>query len=205
MEQRLKEVFDLDRIRAFTEAHIDDAEWIEDMHGEKRRVLVIETLVSGAHGAYIPGMVLEMFGQAEEFDLEDPYNLEKNEWIYDALEHLENKINDILNDLLPSKGCYYIGYHEHDGSYCLFYEECEEEKDMIEVVIIEAGPDYTDQLESFEIEVPGDEKQAIAEAIKAVEALGYSVIPNNDGGCCAYCSVSDGEDYIAITVEPSAK
>ena len=73
---------------------------------------------------------------------------------------------------------------------------------MIEVVIIEAGPDYTDQLESFEIEVPGDEKQAIAEAIKAVEALGYSVIPNSDGGCCAYVTVSDGKDYIAITVAP---
>ena len=107
MEQRLREIFDLDRIREYAEANIDQAEWIEAAPGEKRKVLVIDTLVSGWHGAYIPGMVLEMFGQAEEFDLEDPYNLEKNEWIYDALEHLENKINDILNDLLPSKRLLY--------------------------------------------------------------------------------------------------
>lgn len=77
MEQKLRKIFDLDQIKNFTEAHINHAQWIEVMPGEKRRVLVIETLVSGAHGAYIPGMVLEMFGQAEEFDLDDPYNYEK--------------------------------------------------------------------------------------------------------------------------------
>ena len=126
MEQRLREIFDLERIKHFAETHIDQTEYIEDVHGIKRRVLVIETLVSNGHGAYIPGMVLEMFGQAEEFDLEDPYNLEKNEWIYDALECLENEVNDCLNELLPAKGIYYIGYYEADGSYCLFYEEGEE-------------------------------------------------------------------------------
>ena len=73
------------------------------------------------------------------------------------------------------------------------------------VIIIEAGRDYTDRLESFELEVSEDENQATLEAIDAVAALGYSVIPNEQGGCCAYCSVSDGEDYIAITVEPGIK
>ncbi len=72
----------------------------------------------------------------------------------------------------------------------------------IEVVVIEAGLDYMDRLESFEMELPEDEEQAVAEAIKAVEARGYNVIPNDHGGCNEYVSVSGGEDYIAITVEP---
>ena len=73
------------------------------------------------------------------------------------------------------------------------------------VVVIEAGPDYTERLEHFEMEVSKDENQAIVEAMKAVEAMGYAVLPEGQGGCCAYVSVSDGEDYIAITVEPSAE
>ena len=72
----------------------------------------------------------------------------------------------------------------------------------IEVVVIEAGLDYMDRLESFEMELPEDKDQAVAEAIEAVEARGYNVIPNDHGGCTEYVSVSGGEDYIAITVEP---
>lgn len=204
MRGKVRDVFDLDWIKAFTETNIDHAEWIEVRPGEKRRVLVIETLIDSWHGAYIPGMILDMFGQAEEYDLEDPYNLEKNEWIYDALQDLEDEVNDTLNDLLPSKGIYYMGYHEYDGSYGLFYEEYKED-DMIEVVIIEAGPNYLDKLEAFEMELPEDEDQAVAEAMKAVATLGYTVIPNDRGGCNAYVSESFGEDWIAVTVEPSAE
>ena len=72
----------------------------------------------------------------------------------------------------------------------------------IEVVVIEAGVDYMDRLESFELEVSADESRAIEEAVRAVEAKGYTVISNSQGGCNEYCSVSGGEDYIAITVEP---
>ncbi len=72
----------------------------------------------------------------------------------------------------------------------------------IEVVVIEAGLDYMDRLESFEMELPEDKDQAVAEAIEAVEARGYNVIPNDHGGCTEYVSVSGGEDYIAVTVEP---
>jgi hypothetical protein len=72
----------------------------------------------------------------------------------------------------------------------------------IEVVVIEAGLDYMDRLESWEMEVPEDEDQAVAEAMKAVESRGYTVIPNDQGGCNEYHRVSYGEDYIAITVEP---
>lgn len=127
MEQKLRELFNLAWIRDFAEANIDQTEWIEEDDVETRKILVIDTLVDGAHGAYIPGMVLELFGEADGYDLEDPYNYDKNETIYDALMFLEQEVNDCLNRLLPSKGTYYIGYHEADGSYCLFYEEEEEE------------------------------------------------------------------------------
>ena len=126
MKERIKYVFDLEWIKNFVEKNINHTEWIEEECGETRRILVIETLVSSQHGVYIPGMVLEMFGQAEGFDLEDPYNWEKNATIHDELMFQENRINDCLNQLLPSQGRYYVGYHEYDGSYCLFYEEYEE-------------------------------------------------------------------------------
>jgi hypothetical protein len=125
VERKLKEIFNLEWIREFAERNIRNSEWIEEECGEKRRILVVDTLFDGSHGAYIPGMVLELFGQAEGYDLEDPYN-EKNETIYDALMFLENEVNQCLNELLPSKGTYYMDYHEYDGSYCLFYEECED-------------------------------------------------------------------------------
>jgi hypothetical protein len=70
----------------------------------------------------------------------------------------------------------------------------------IEVVVIEAGPDYL--LESFELELPDDRARAVAEAIKAVEARGYTVLPDDQGGRNEYVRVSYGEEYIAITVEP---
>ena len=75
----------------------------------------------------------------------------------------------------------------------------------IKVVIIEAGQDYLEKRESFEMEVLGDTDQAVAEAIKAVEARGYTVLPDDRGGCNEYVSVSDGEDYIAVTVAPNAE
>ena len=127
MKERIKEIFNLKWIQEYVEKNIDQVEWIEE-DGEKRRTLVIDTLFDGRLGAYIPGWVLELFGQAGDYDLEDPYNLEKNEGIYDALTCLEDEVNECLNELLPAKGVYYIGYHECDGSYCLFYEEYEEEE-----------------------------------------------------------------------------
>jgi hypothetical protein len=126
LKEKIEEIFDLNQIQSFVEQNIHDAEWIEVMPGEKRRILVIETLVDGGYGAYIPGMILELFGRANGYDLEDPYS-EENETIYDALECLENEVNRCLEELLPAKGTYYMGYHEADGSYCLFYEEEEAE------------------------------------------------------------------------------
>ncbi len=166
MEEKVKEIFNLDWIRKFAEENIGNSEWIEE-DGEKRRILVIDTLFDGGHGVYIPGMVLQLFDQAEEYDLEDPYNWEKNATIYDALMFLEAEINDCLNKLIPSKGRYYIGYHEADGSYCLFYEECEEEK-------------------RFKIHVPGTSDQEIigsyGEAIEAFEEALWEaqILPNEE-------------------------
>ena len=125
IKQRLSEMFNLEWIQKFAKENIRDSEWLEEDYEEKRKILVIETLVPGGHGAYIPGMVLELFGQAEGYDLENPYNWEKNETIHEALMFLENEINNCLDELLPPKGKYYVGYHEFDGSYCLFYKECE--------------------------------------------------------------------------------
>ena len=126
MKERIKEIFNLKWIREYVEKNIDQVEWIEE-DGEKQRTLVIDTLFDGRLGAYIPGWVLELFGQVEDYDLEDPYNLEKNEGIYDALTCLEDEVNECLNQLLPAKGTYYMGYNEADGSYCLFYTEYKEE------------------------------------------------------------------------------
>jgi hypothetical protein len=124
MKQKLSEMFDLEWIQKFAEKNIANTDWIEEYdNGETRKLLVIETLFHGGNGAYIPGMVLELFEQADGYDLENPYNWEKNETIHDALMFLENEVNNCLNELLPSNGRYYVGYHEFDGFYCLFYEE----------------------------------------------------------------------------------
>ena len=81
MEEKLKQIFNLKQIQEYVEKNIDQVEWEEEC-GEKRRILEVVTLVNGANGAYIPGIVLELFGQAEGYDLEDPYNYEKNETIH---------------------------------------------------------------------------------------------------------------------------
>ena len=80
MKQKLKEIFDLEWIQKFAEKNIHNTEWIEEEYGEKRKILVIDTLFSGAHGAYIPGMVLQLFDQADGYDLEDPYNEKTNQF-----------------------------------------------------------------------------------------------------------------------------
>ena len=98
MKEKFREIFDLDWIQEYAEANIDLTEWIEEEYGEKRKILLIDTLVSGAHGAYIPGIVLDLFGQAEGYDLKDPYNSEANETIHDALMFLDSEINDCLNE-----------------------------------------------------------------------------------------------------------
>src|SRR5690606_32635832 len=126
LKEKIEEIFDLDRIREYAEANINLTEWVEEDCGERRKILLIATLVDGGYGAYIPGMVLELFGRAEGYDLENPYNWEKNETIHDALISLETEVSECLNELLPAKGVFYMGYHDADGSYCLFYEEGEE-------------------------------------------------------------------------------
>jgi hypothetical protein len=122
MEEKLKEIFNLEWIKDFAEKNIRNSEWIEEDGEETRRILVIDTLFDGGHGSHIPEMVLKLFGQTDEYDLEEE--------IYNELTWLENEINHYLNKLLLSKGYYYVGYHEADGSYCLFYEEYEEKREQ---------------------------------------------------------------------------
>ena len=70
----------------------------------------------------------------------------------------------------------------------------------IEVIILEAGPDYLDRIEDFEMEVPGNEDQALAKAIQAVEDRGYNVLPDNQGGNNTYVRIGCEKEYIAVTV-----
>ncbi len=72
----------------------------------------------------------------------------------------------------------------------------QEEEKMMDIVIIEAGLDYMDQLEVIK-----NAAETVSEAIKIVEAKGYSVIPNEHGGQNEVAD--DGtQDYVAITVYP---
>ena len=78
--------------------------------------------------------------------------------------------------------------------------------DVVEVVVLETTEDNTEPVERFQIVIPvGDPKAAVRIAIDEVEARGYNVIPDDQGGCNEYVSVSGGEDYIAVTVAPSAE
>jgi hypothetical protein len=53
MKERIKEIFNLKWIREYVEKNIDQVEWIEEDYGEKRRILVIDTLFdSGAWGVH---------------------------------------------------------------------------------------------------------------------------------------------------------
>jgi len=70
----------------------------------------------------------------------------------------------------------------------------------IEVIILEAGPDYLDRIENFEMEVPEDRSQAVAKAIRTVEDRGYEVLHDDQGGNNAYVKISCEKEYIAVTV-----
>jgi hypothetical protein len=70
----------------------------------------------------------------------------------------------------------------------------------IQVVILEAGPDYLDKVDYFSIEVPDDKTQAVAEAIRTVKDRGYKVLPDDQGGNNEYIRVDSDKEYIAITI-----
>ena len=104
--------------------------------------------------------------------------------------------DDIVNNFEYYNCCWELGY------YTNFWINKEEETTVktIEVVVIEADVNYMDLLESFEMELPENRARAVAEAIEAVKARGYNVIPNDQGGCNEY-----SEDSIVITVEPNVE
>ncbi len=75
----------------------------------------------------------------------------------------------------------------------------------IEIVVLEAGSDYLDEVESFQMEIPGNEDQAMTEAIKAVRDRGYEVLHDNQGGNNAYVKIGYEKEYIAITIVPKVE
>ena len=75
----------------------------------------------------------------------------------------------------------------------------------IEIVVLEAGSDYLDEVENFQMEIPGNKNQAVAKAIEAVKDRGYQVLHDNQGGNNAYVTVDCENEYIAITVMPSVE
>ena len=106
---------------------------------------------------------------------------------------------------------YYVGDLEDEGNTNYTLEEVLElakkykeriTTKTVEVVVIETGWSYLEWLGSFVMNLPEDEDQAVTEAIRAVEASGYRVIPNDRGGCNELNRVSYGKDYITVTVEP---
>ena len=70
----------------------------------------------------------------------------------------------------------------------------------IEIIVLEAGSDYLDEVESFQMEVPGNKEQAVAKAIEAVRDRGYEVLHDNQGGNNAYVKIGCEKEYIAVTV-----
>lgn len=106
---------------------------------------------------------------------------------------------------------YYFGNLEDESDTCRTVEEVlelaekyweETETKRIDVIVVEASLNRMYPVEYFKMKMPENKEQAVAEAIGAVEARGYSVIPNDKGGCNEINHVSYGEDYITVTVEP---
>ena len=75
----------------------------------------------------------------------------------------------------------------------------------IEVIILEAGSDYLDEVESFQMEVPGNKEEAVAKTIEAVKDRGYQVLHDDQGGNNAYVTINNEKEYIAITVMASVE
>ena len=75
----------------------------------------------------------------------------------------------------------------------------------IEIVVLEAGPDYLDKVENFQMEVPENTSQAVAKAIRTVEDRGYQVLHDDQGGNNAYVTVGKEKEYIAVTIVPNVE
>jgi hypothetical protein len=75
------------------------------------------------------------------------------------------------------------------------------------IVIIEAGPTYTERVGTFTANLTGIKSEMVEQAKTLVTKRGYRVMPGpeaaeSEGGCCEHVSASDGTEYIAITVYP---
>ena len=76
---------------------------------------------------------------------------------------------------------------------------------MKTVTVIEIGEDYAERVEEFQVAFIGTtEEEVIDEAIKLVEARGYTVVRDEDGGCCEIGNYFGTPEAVAITVEPKS-
>lgn len=76
---------------------------------------------------------------------------------------------------------------------------------MKTVTVIEIGENYAERVEEFQVAFIGTtEEEVIDEAIKLVEARGYTVVRDEDGGCCEIGSYFGTPESVAITVEPKS-
>ena len=120
-----------------------------------------------------------------------------------------SEYGDTIGEAAPKFGTI-LAYYDGDQLTIVDPEKWEERLNFygvagdpeIEVVVIEAGPDYLNRLTTFRAELSGTESEMVAKAIELVAERGYRVIPNTEGGCCGFVSVTEGADYIGITVYP---
>lgn len=74
----------------------------------------------------------------------------------------------------------------------------------IKVVVIEAGPDYTDRVDVFfaDVDAGAGEALALAAAIDAVTERGHQVLYDHQGGLCIYVDSAEDEPFFAVTTRP---
>src|SRR5690606_7879486 len=74
----------------------------------------------------------------------------------------------------------------------------------VEIAVIERGEGWTRHLTGWEMYVADDaiDEQILGEAIAEVEAAGYDVMRDADGGACEVTHYSDGRIVVNITVWP---
>lgn len=117
MREILERLFDLDKVRHIAERNINSNDVWED---ETWVYTVVDVLVDGAHGAYIPIIVLEMFGK--EVASQNPYDA-RNEFLHDDLFSIMYEAGEVMTELIGLRGTFFFDYYETDGSFCLFYME----------------------------------------------------------------------------------
>lgn len=102
---------DIDKLRSTCESSLMSY-WADNAEGDRTDVIV-EFLVDDWHGQYMANEALKQF--------QVPFDKD-NEWKYDLLDQVADKVSDELNKRLALTGDVYFSFAEQ-GGYCLFYYE----------------------------------------------------------------------------------